>query len=100
MDPPLDPPVRIREISRTPLSTKQTIKSLTAFLDGFEARRLTRGEKIEDRQVAVAIWPFRMHYRLMGSYTHCGLSLNFVNIAIERSTDSNDSQKSTYQRSH
>ena len=41
MDPPLDPPIRIHEIARTPLSTKQTIKSVNAFLDDFEARRLT-----------------------------------------------------------
>jgi hypothetical protein len=41
MDPPLDPPIRIHEISRMTLSTKQTIKSLNAFLDDFEARRLT-----------------------------------------------------------
>lgn len=38
MDPPLDPPIRIHAISKTPLSTKQTIKALNAFLDDFEAR--------------------------------------------------------------
>ena len=41
MDPPLDPPIRIREISSAPLSTKQTIKALNAFLDDFKARSLT-----------------------------------------------------------
>ncbi|KAM6497455.1 hypothetical protein JOM56_007928 [Amanita muscaria] len=38
MDPPLDPPVRLEVVSRTPLSTKNAIKQLDAFLDDFEAR--------------------------------------------------------------
>ena len=83
MDPPLDPPIRIREISRTPLSKKQTIKSLTAFLDDFEAhrhksgrkrggngpaeknkRRSEGGEEIENQQVVVGALLSDPSYRI------------------------------------
>ena len=41
MDPPLDPPIHISENLRAPLSLKQTIKNLEAFLHDFEARSRT-----------------------------------------------------------
>ena len=43
MDAPLAPPVRLRVTSSNPISTKNTQKSIAAFLDDFEARSISSG---------------------------------------------------------